>query len=172
MESPAVWWNNKPKTKQKREDKEGKNNINNNYLKTKNPKTTYLKHCEEENNLDLTASIFPSSTYTRLDSHLTWPLFQSLNRSTGTGFVTTKRPQFFFEGFSQKSIRRIAREGVDTCRDRALKCLGTGLLMPGHRWQGGKWDSQATSTFVTSWPIAMFLPADSSRQGRFCLPFM
>jgi len=71
MESPAVWWNNKPKTKQKREDKEGKNNINNNYLKTKNPKTTYLKHCEEENNLDLTASIFPSSTYTRLDSHLT-----------------------------------------------------------------------------------------------------
>ena len=71
MESPTVWWNNKPKTKQKREDKEGKNNINNNYLKTKNPKTTYLKNCEEENNLDLTASIFPSSTYTRLDSHLT-----------------------------------------------------------------------------------------------------
>ena len=47
--------------------------------------------------------------------------------------------------------------------------IGTGLLMPGQRWQGGKGDSRDTSTFVTSCPIGMFLPADSS--ARISLHF-
>ena len=149
-----------------------KKNINKNYQQTKTPKTTYLKHCEDENDLDLTVSTFLSSTITRLDSHLTCPLFQFLNKSTGTGFVGTKSPQFFCSRDSHKNLlSRIPREGVDTFRAPALKCLGTGLLMPDHRWQGGKGDSRDTSTFVTRWPIAMFLPANSSREGRVCLPF-
>jgi len=49
--------------------------------------------------------------------------------------------------------------------------LWTGLLMPGQRWQGGKGDSRDTSTFVTSCPIGMSLPADSSREGRISLHF-
>jgi len=66
----------------------------------KNPpvKTTYFKHREDENDFALTAFTLPSSTNTRLDSHLTCPLFQSPTRSTGTWFLRTKRPQFLFRG--------------------------------------------------------------------------
>ena len=49
--------------------------------------------------------------------------------------------------------------------------LGTGLLWPGQSWQGGKGDSRDTSTFVTSCPIGMSLPADSSCEGRVFLHF-
>jgi len=43
--------------------------------------------------------------------------------------------------------------------------------MPGQGWQVCKGDSRATSTFVTSCPIGMFLPADSSCEGRVSLYF-
>jgi len=49
--------------------------------------------------------------------------------------------------------------------------LGTGLLWPGQSWQGGNGDSRDTSTFVTSCPIGMSLPADSSCEGRVSLHF-
>ena len=38
-------------------------------------------------------------------------------------------------------------------------------------WQGGKGDSRDTSTFVTSCPIGMSLPADSYCEGRVSLHF-
>jgi len=38
-------------------------------------------------------------------------------------------------------------------------------------WQGGKGDSRDTSTFETSCPIGMSLPADSSCEGRVSLHF-
>ena len=46
------------------------------------------------------------------------------------------------------------------------------LLMPDQHWQGGKDDSRDTSTFLTSCPIGIFLPADSSCEGRVSLHFM
>jgi len=53
------------------------------------------------------------------------------------------------------------------------QCLGTGLLWPGQRWQGGKGDSRDTSTFVTSCPTGMSesLPADYSCEARVSLHF-
>ena len=67
---------------------------------------------------------FPANT--PLTSHLKHPLFQSLSRFTGIGFIRTKRNQFFFGEFSQQSSSRSPREGVDTCRDRALNASGQG----------------------------------------------
>ena len=55
--------------------------------------------------------------------------------------------------------------------ENAVQRLGTGLLWPGQCWQGGKGDSRDTSTFVTSCPIGMSLPADSSCEGRVSLHF-
>jgi len=49
--------------------------------------------------------------------------------------------------------------------------LGRGLLRSGQSWQGGKGDSRDTSTFVTSCPIGISLPADSSCEGRVSLHF-
>jgi len=43
--------------------------------------------------------------------------------------------------------------------------------MPGQHWQEGKGDSRDTNTFVTSCPIGMSLPEDSSCEGRFSLHF-
>jgi len=43
--------------------------------------------------------------------------------------------------------------------------------MPGQRWLDGKGDSLDTSTFVTSCLIGIFLPADSSCEGRVSLHF-
>jgi len=67
---------------------------------------------------------FPANT--PLISHLKHPLFQSLTRFTGIGFVPTKRNQFFFGGFSQQSSSCSPREGVETCLDLALNTLGQG----------------------------------------------
>jgi len=43
--------------------------------------------------------------------------------------------------------------------------------MPGQRWQGGKGNSRDTRTLVTSCPMGMFLPADSSCESRVSLHF-
>ena len=51
----------------------------------------------------------------------------SFSRFTRTGFVRTKRNNFFFGGFSQYPFSRSPREGVDTCRG------GTGLSV---LWDG------------------------------------
>ena len=50
-----------------------------------------------------------------------------IGRFTGIGFVHTKRDQFFFfPGVLTTPISRSPREGVDTCRDRALNASGRG----------------------------------------------
>jgi len=43
--------------------------------------------------------------------------------------------------------------------------------MPGQRWQGAKGDSRDTSTFVTSCPIGISLPADSSCEAMVFVYF-
>ena len=47
-------------------------------------------------------------------------------KSTGIGFVHTKRDQFFFPGVLTILISRSPREGVDTCRDQALNASEQG----------------------------------------------
>jgi len=65
-------------------------------------------------------------TNTPLVSHLKHPLFQSLSRFTGIGFVRTKCNHFFPGGFSQQSSSCSPREGVDTCQDQTLNASGRG----------------------------------------------
>ena len=78
---------------------------------------------------------------------------------------------FFFRGFSQHSSAAVHARGGGHLSGPGSQRLGTGLLWPGQSWQGGKSDSRDTSTFVTSCPIGMSLPADSSSEGRVSLHF-
>jgi len=100
---------------------------------------------------------------------------QSLKKwRCGIGFVHTKRDQIFFSGVLTTLISRSPREGVDKCRDRALNASGLGYYcqaIVGRAAQGGKGDSRDTSNFVTSCPIGVSLPADSSCEGRVSLHF-
>ena len=116
-------------------------------------------------------TILLSPENTSLDSHPKHPLFQILSRFNGIGFVRTKRNHFFFlGGFSQHSSSRSPREGVDTCRDRALNASGRGYHGQAKAGRAAK-ATRDTSTFETSCPIGMSLPADSSCEGRVSLHF-
>ena len=87
-------------------------------------------------------------------SHLKHPLFQSLDRFTGTGFVRTKRNHFFFPwGVLTTLIKPQSTQGCGHLSGSGSQRLGTGLLQPGQSWQGCKGDSRDTSTFVTSCPV-------------------
>jgi len=101
------------------------------------------------------------STTTPPDSHLTHPLFQSLSRFTGIGFVRTKRHHFFFRGVLTTMIQLQSTRGCGHMSGPGSQRFGTGLLWPGQSWQGCKGDSRDTSAFVTSCPIGMSLPAHS-----------
>jgi len=90
---------------------------------------------------------------------------------TGNGFVHTKRDQIFFLGGSHNTHQPQSTRECGHLSGPDSQRLGTGLLWPGQCWQGGKGDSRDTSTSVTSCPIVMSLPADSSCEGRVSLHF-
>ena len=69
------------------------------------------------------------------------------------------------------SIQPHSTRGYGHLSGPGSRRLGTGLSRPGQRWQGSKGDSRDISTFVTSCPIGMSLPADSSCEGRVSLHF-
>ena len=60
---------------------------------------------------------------------------------------------------------------MDTCRDQAVNASGRGYYGQANAGRAAKADSQDTSTFVTSCPIGMSLPADSFCEGRVSLHF-
>ena len=99
-------------------------------------------------------------TNTPLASHLKYPLFQSLSRFTGIRFVRTKHNQFFFRGVLTTIMQSQSTRGCGHLSGPDSQCLRTGLFWPDQCWQDGKGDSRDTSTFVTSCPIGMSLPAD------------
>ena len=128
-------------------------------------KTKSGKNEQENTKQKQSPQPFSSSPQTHPASHLKHPLFQCLSSFTGIG-----RYQFFFGGFSQQSPTRSPREGwtpvgtrILTPRDGAIKAR-TMLL-------GNKGDSRHISTLVTSCPIGMSLPADSSCEGSVSLHF-
>jgi len=56
--------------------------------------------------------------------------------------ISTKRNNFFFRGvLREHSSSRSPREGVDTCRDRALNASGRGYYGQAKSWQDSKGDS-------------------------------
>jgi len=124
----------------------------------------YIYTYNDEKKLCAPFLFFPANSPPSL--HLKHPLFQSLSRFTGTGFVRTKRNQYFFRGVLTALNQPQSTQGYGHLSGPGSQRLGTGLLRPGQSWQGGKGDSRGTSTFVTSCPIGMSLPADSSCEGR------
>jgi len=64
------------------------------------------------------------------------------------------------------TVQDLAVEDVLTRSKSGSQRLGMGLLWSDQCWQGDKGDSRDTSTSVTSCPIGMSLPADSSCEGR------
>ena len=60
---------------------------------------------------------------------------------------------------------------MDTCRERALSASGRGYYGQAKVGRAEKGDSKDTSTFVTSCPIGMSLPADSACEGMISLHF-
>jgi len=80
-------------------------------------------------------------------------------------------PPFFFGGVLTTIIQPQSTRGCGHLSGPGFQRLGTGLLWPGQSWQGGKGDSRDTSTFVTSCPIGMSLPADFYCEGRVSLHF-
>ena len=81
------------------------------------------------------------------------------------------QPNFFFRGVLTTIIQPQSTRGCGHLSGPGSQRLGTGLLRPGQSWQGSKGNSRDTSTFVTSYPIGMSLPADSSCEGRGSLHF-
>ena len=75
--------------------------------------------------LSLTHPLLPN---TLLTSHLKHPLFQSLNRFTGNGFVHTKRDQLFFFGGSHNTHQPQSTRGCGHLSGPGSQRLGTGLL--------------------------------------------
>ena len=123
-----------------------------------------MKNNKKNKNLFFPANLAPSS-------NLKQPPFQSLSRFTGIGFVRTKRIFFLFRGVLTTLNQLQSTRGCGHLSGPGSQGLGTGILQPGQSWQGGKGDSRDTSTFVTSCPIGMSLPADSSCEGRVSLHF-
>ena len=80
--------------------------------------------------------------------------------------------KIFFFGVSHNTHQPQSTRGCGHLSGPGSQRLGTGLLWTGQSWQGGKGDSRDTSTFVTSCPIGMSLPADSSCKERVSLYFM
>jgi len=79
---------------------------------------------------------------------------------------------FFIRGVLTTSIQPQSTRGCRHLSGPDSQRLGTGLSWPDQSWQGRKGDSRDVSTFVTSCPIGMSLPADSSCEGRVSLHFM
>jgi len=79
--------------------------------------------------------------------------------------------QFFFFGGSHNTHQPQSTRGCGHLSGPGSQRLGTGLLWSGQTWKGGKGDARDTSTFVTSCPIGMSLPEDSSCEGRVSLHF-
>ena len=86
------------------------------------------------------------------------------------GSSTPNATKCFFGG-SHNTLHPQSTRGCGHLSGPCSQRLGTGLLWPGQSWQGGKGDSRDTSTFVTSCPIGLSLPADSSCEGRVSLHF-
>ena len=87
------------------------------------------------------------------------------------GSSTPNATNFFFSGGSHNTHQPQSTRGCGHLSGPGSQRLGTGLLWPGQGWQGVKGDSRDTSTFVTSCPIRMSLPADFSCEGRVSLHF-
>jgi len=81
------------------------------------------------------------------------------------GSSTPNTTNSFFRG-SHNTHQPQSTRGCEHLSGPGSQRLGTGLLQSDQSWQGGKGDSRDTSTFVTSCPIGMSLPADSSCEGR------
>jgi len=77
----------------------------------------------------------------------------------------------FFRGVLTTIIQPQSTRGCGHLSGPGSQRLGTGLLWPSQSWQGSKGDSRDTSTFETSCPIGLSLPADSSCEGRVSLHF-
>jgi len=77
----------------------------------------------------------------------------------------------FFRGVLTIIIQPQSTRGRENLSGLGSHYLRTGLSRPGQCWQGGKGDSRDTSTIVTSCPIRMSFPADSSCEGRVSLHF-
>jgi len=147
------WW-----TKKKSKIKIQNKKLFLNTIKEQQKKNVFK--CENEQCLLLNSLLlFPANTL--LASHLKYPLFQSLSRFTETGFVRTKRNQFFFGGVFTISIPPQSTRGCGHLSGPGSQCLGTGLWIArptlagrqrrlmGHKYLRNKWSQKD----VSSWPL-------------------
>ena len=72
----------------------------------------------------LTHPLLPRKHFPHLTSET--PPLSPLAGSLESGSSAPNASNFFLEGFSQHSSSRSPREGVDTCRNRALNASGRG----------------------------------------------